>query len=92
MDCYFLRRFLDKDYITNAIVYTGHIHTTEYLFFLIKYYDFEIIEYDDKNKLTIDEIMKYIKKNNSVYDIINTFLLNQSLNQCIKIKPLFNTL
>ena len=46
---YFLRRFLDKDYITKNIVYTGFIHTIEYLYFLVKHYDFKIIEINPFN-------------------------------------------
>jgi hypothetical protein len=90
MDCYFLRRFLDKDYITNNIVYTGFIHTIEYLYFLVKHYDFKIIEMDDKNSYTIKELNNIIKNNNSIYDVINILLSKQSFKQCIKINKLFN--
>ena len=90
MDCYFLRRFLDKDYITNNIVYTGFIHTIEYLYFLVKHCDFKIIEMDDKNSYTIKELNNIIKNNNSIYDVINILLSKQSFKQCIKINKLFN--
>lgn len=40
-DCYLLRRVLDKNYITNAIIYTGALQTIYYIFFLIKFYNFE---------------------------------------------------
>ncbi len=42
MDMYFLRRFLDKDYITHTISYTGWLHTFNYLFMLVKYFGFQI--------------------------------------------------
>lgn len=42
MDIYFLRRLLDKDYITNAIVYTGASHSIYYIYFLVKYFNFKI--------------------------------------------------
>lgn len=90
MDCYFLRRFLDKDYITNNIVYTGFIHTIEYLYFLVKHCDFKIIEIDDKNEYTIKELTNIIKNNNSIYDVINILLSKQSFKQCIKLNKLFN--
>lgn len=90
MDCYFLRRFLDKDYITNNIVYTGFIHTIEYLYFLVKHCDFKIIEMDDNNSYTIKELNNIIKNNNSIYDVINILLSKQSFKQCIKINKLFN--
>lgn len=41
-DIYFLRRFLDKDYITNAIVYTGALHSNTYIYALVKYFDFKV--------------------------------------------------
>ena len=90
MDCYFLRRFLDKDYITKTIVYTGFFHTIEYLYFLVKHYDFTIIEIDDKHSYTIKELHNIINNNNSIYDVINILLSKQSFKQCIKINKLFN--
>ena len=42
MDLYFLRRFLDKDYISNGVIYTGIAHTGNYFYFLIKYFGFKI--------------------------------------------------
>ena len=41
-DIYFLRRFLDKDYVTNAIVYTGADHSINYIRVLITQFDFKI--------------------------------------------------
>ncbi|XWV25425.1 hypothetical protein QJ856_gp0337 [Tupanvirus deep ocean] len=34
VDLYFLRRFLDKDYITNGIVYTGAAHSMSFIYVL----------------------------------------------------------
>lgn len=42
MDLYFLRRFLDKNYITHAITLTGSAHSVSYIYILIKYFDFKI--------------------------------------------------
>lgn len=42
MDVYFLRRFLDKDYITNAIVYTGAAHSNVYIEILTKEFGFKV--------------------------------------------------
>ncbi|BCS82680.1 hypothetical protein QLL95_gp0191 [Cotonvirus japonicus] len=36
MDLYFLRRFLDKDYITNVIIYTGAAHSLLYIYVLVQ--------------------------------------------------------
>lgn len=43
VDVYLLRRILDKDYITNCIIYSGSQHSANYIYFLIKYCDFKLI-------------------------------------------------
>lgn len=58
MDIYFLRRFLDKNYIKHALVYTGAAHSLNYLQHLITQYDFKIthVSYSfekDLNKLNV---------------------------------------
>ena len=42
-DIFFLRRFLDKEYITNAIVYAGALHINTYIDILIKEFDFKAV-------------------------------------------------
>ncbi|AYV83716.1 MAG: hypothetical protein Hyperionvirus10_52 [Hyperionvirus sp.] len=42
VDAYFIRRFLDKDYITNALSYTGGFHSLMYIYVLSKYFDFKV--------------------------------------------------
>ena len=44
-DVYFLRRFLDKKYITNGIVYTGSYHSWNYIEILAKQFDFKITHF-----------------------------------------------
>ena len=41
-DIYFLRRFLDKEYITNAIVYSGALHSSTYVSVLVKKFAFRV--------------------------------------------------
>ena len=41
-DLYFIRRFLDKDYIKKSILYTGSLHMKNILFILVKYFNFKI--------------------------------------------------
>lgn len=41
-DLYFIRRFLDKNYITNTILYTGSTHMADITFILVKYFGFKI--------------------------------------------------
>jgi hypothetical protein len=45
MDIYFMRRFLDKDYITNAIAYTGAGHSIIYIDILCKKFDFKVTHF-----------------------------------------------
>jgi len=42
MDIYFIRRFLDNDYITNAIAYTGAAHSIVYIDILCKKFGFVV--------------------------------------------------
>lgn len=41
-DLYFIRRFLDKKYIMNSILYTGNFHLCNITYLLVKYFDFQI--------------------------------------------------
>lgn len=63
-DLYFLRRFVDKDYITNGITYTGSGHSLNYIYILIKEYDFKITH---SNYMNIEEsIIKNEMKNKKI--------------------------
>lgn len=44
-DIFFLRRFLEKDYVTNGISYTGAMHSINYIYMLVKYFGFKITHY-----------------------------------------------
>ena len=86
MDCYFFRRFLDKEYIKNTIVYVGLYHASNYLHFLVKYYNYKIIEYEFINNISSKELENIIKKTESHMDIYKYIVRDE---QCIKIKQLF---
>jgi hypothetical protein len=62
MDIYFLRRFLDKDYITNAITYAGKAHSISYLYILVKYFDFQITHISHSAVANVKKLTKKIKK------------------------------
>ena len=72
-DMYFLRRFLDKDYITNAIVYTGAAHSQLYIYTLLKYFDFDITHFNylkespDKFKNIVLKIDNYLELKEFIY-------------------------
>lgn len=61
-DVYFLRRFLDKDYITNAIVYAGAYHGNTYISVLIKDFDFKITHASYSQIKDLNRLTKEIKK------------------------------
>jgi hypothetical protein len=83
MDLFFLRRFLDKDYITNGIVYTGGFHSVFYIYILVKYFDFKIthISYIEKNIKNIEELENKIK-NISDFKKLMKYLFPHKLSQC----------
>lgn len=63
VDAYFLRRFLDKDYITNAISYTGANHSTRYIYILCKYFGFKIT-HASYSKYDISELNEKVANTN----------------------------
>ena len=84
-DLNFLRRFLDKDYIKNTIIYTGLSHLSDISYILIKYFDFKLTNiYYQQNKIDISQMnniknFEYLKKLNNSF-----FNLDENLNpvQC----------
>ena len=90
MDCYFLRRIIEKEnYIKKAIIYTGGYHSIEYIWFLIKYYNFVIDEcyYMNKNRLNNNNLIDIIKNTTDCRDLYEIFF-PENLNQCIEITPI----
>lgn len=81
MDLYFLRRFLDKDYITNAVAYTGYLHTFNYLFVMVKYFGFKITHCTNSGA-KISEIESTIKKNEYDENIMACYM-PEEFQQCI---------
>lgn len=62
MDLYFLRRLLDKKYVTNAIVYTGAYHSDNYVYYLVKYFNFKITHVSYSNPKDLSKLNKKIKE------------------------------
>lgn len=90
MDLYFIRRFLDKDYITNGIVYTGANHSEHYLFILIKYFGFKVTHahYAKGGVKNVNE--KFAKFNDITK--ANEIVFPEKISQCVdmdKFPPLF---
>ena len=91
-DVYFLRRFLDKDYIQNVITYCGRNHALNYIYFLVKYCNFTIIKIYNTNGLTIDDIINKIKETDDLNKVYNLFLFEgEKPKQCVE-KPHYNFL
>jgi len=80
MDLYCLRRILDKDYVTNAIVYTGMLHTSNYVNMLIKHFGFKIT-HASYSKYDADEVTKRIKQTSS-FNGASEYLYPPEFNQC----------
>ena len=92
-DSFFLTRLIENNNIKKSIIYTGAYHSTIYLWFLIKYADFQIIKYNYINtdlldkKNPINSLENVIKKSNNYYEIFN-YILPSKFNQCVKISKI----
>jgi hypothetical protein len=80
MDVYFLRRFLDKDYVTNAILYAGVYHIQFIVKELLQKFDFKITHVSDK-KISVDELNKKIKNEKDI-NKLSTYFFPEYFIQC----------
>lgn len=81
MDVFFMRRLLEKDYITNAISYTGSLHSDNYIYFLVKYFDFKITHYSYLKDDDIEKVTQMIKKTDNPRDL-DPYFYPPVLKQC----------
>lgn len=83
MDIYTLRRILDKDYVTNSIVYCGAHHSCNYVYVLNKYFDFKITHasYSAIDLDVLNSITKDCNFDNS-YQMLAKNLYPQKFSQC----------
>ncbi len=79
-DIYFLRRFLDKDYITNAIAYTGALHSNTYIHVLTKYFDFKITNISHSKINDMEKLTQEVKKRSLME--IQELVLPGTFRQC----------
>jgi hypothetical protein len=76
-DLNFLRRFLDKDYIKNTIIYTGLEHLSDITYLLIKYFNFKLTnicyrhEEIDIHQINQIKNFKYLDKLNNYFSNSN---------------------
>lgn len=86
-DCHFLRRLIDNSTIKKSIVYTGAYHSTIYLWFLVKYCNYDINDYSYlRDDITKSKLVDVIKK--SDYLDIMQYVIPNKVIQCVKIKEL----
>lgn len=79
-DIYFLRRFLDKDYITNAIVYTGALHSNMYISILVKKFNFKVTNASYSKISNMTKLTNEIKKRSFME--IQELILPVKFQQC----------
>ena len=85
MDMYLLRRFLDKDYVTNTITYTGASHSVNYIRLLVKYFDFDITNCSYVKDGDIKEAVNVIRKSEKFEELYELFL-EPVVVQCVDMK------
>lgn len=69
IDCYFIRRLMDKDYADKNIVYCGSFHASNYAHILAKYFNFYITHYS-YSKYDLKTTMEKLKENDCSYDLL----------------------
>lgn len=84
MDLYFLRRFIDKAYVTNGIVYTGAYHTMDIIHILIHEFNFKLT-HSSVSKQSIPDLNKNIKniKYDNFYLGTKKILFPDIFGQCV---------
>lgn len=88
VDCYLLRRVLDKDYIKTSVIYTGIQHSIHYIYFLHKYYNFEITKIHHVEK-SCDDMKKLIMETPFVFEIYKYIMVDKKYSQCITYEQMF---
>jgi hypothetical protein len=82
-DVYLLRRFLDKNYINNSVIYSGGAHSINYIFYLVNYCNFKIIKIHNSLETDVNLLMNKIKKEAICFTIYDLFLFKDKYIQCI---------
>lgn len=83
-DIYFLRRFLDKKYITNAITYTGALHSNTYVYVLVKFFNFKITHASYSKITDMTKLTAEVKKRSLME--IQELILPDVFHQCSDMK------
>lgn len=67
-DLFFLRRFLDKDYVDHTIIYTGAAHSINYIQHLLTKYNFKITNASYSFDRNIERLNEHLKKYDDTAD------------------------
>ena len=87
-DLFFIRRFLDKNYINNCILYTGNYHLINIMYLLVKYFKFTITHvYDYSNVKKLNKYLLNLSSKNLLYinninEEFENFVYRYPLLQC----------
>ncbi len=82
-DVYLLRRFLDKNYINNSVIYSGGAHSINYIFYLVKYCNFKIVKIHNSLEKNVKLLINKIKREAYSFNIYDLFLFKDKYIQCI---------
>lgn len=80
VDIYFLRRFLDKKYIKNGVIYSGGHHCINLIYILVNLFNFKITNVS-YSKVKLDNLNNFVK-NSKVYLDLMSQLYPEYLVQC----------
>lgn len=87
-DVYLMRRILDKKYIKKSIIYSGGAHSVNFIFFIVKYLNFQIIKVQKSLEKDVKLLINKINDEMFAYNTNELFLLKKVNIQCIEFEPL----
>lgn len=85
---YFIRRFIEKQYITNAIIYSQFESATQIIYLLVNKFNFEITNMSFHN-LSIKDFelkLKNMKYEDYTYKLVAPDILPREFSQCINME------
>lgn len=80
MDLYVIRMVMEKDSMTNCLMYTGIEHSVNMVYIFVKYFNFKITHYSYLSK-PVEEV-ESILKNSKEYGGFSEIFFPRTLNQC----------
>lgn len=84
-DIYLLRRILDKNYVKKCIIYSGGAHSVNFIFFLVKYCNFDIIKVYKSLEKDTNKLVKKIKNSSLSFSVYSLFLEKNRYIQCVSL-------